>query len=477
MNKRTRIAIYVRVSTAEQAKEGYSIGEQTERLTMYAKAHGWSVSKVYTDAGQSGATTNRPALQQMLSDIHDGLIDKVLVYKLDRLSRSQKDTLSLIEDEFMPNGTDFVSISENFDTGTPFGMAMIGILAVFAQLEREQIRERLSMGMTARIKEGKWRGVAPPFGYTYDGEKLVVHDYEAMIIKFVFDEFTSGRPLRRISDDMDAKGYAFRNGSTSISEIKYVVANKTYCGYLRHNDEWIQGMHEAIISEDQYEKAKKILDENRKRYFRHNFRINNTTASTALGGIVYCGQCGGKFVKRHVGHAPNLKYQYICHSRAKMSKVMIKDPNCMNKYYAVDDLDQVIFTEIKKLALDPDYIKTLHQPKVDTDKQIEALEGQVKQISTQISRLMDLYSLGRYSLEDLDTKTAALHDQRTKLQAEIDRIQSGRKILPEATVKDLAGSFEAVLDHGDLSDKRRIITALIDRIIVDGDDITIHWNF
>ena len=148
-----RIGIYPRVSTTEQAKEGYSIGEQIERLTKYCEAKGWTVYKVYTDAGYSGASMERPGLSRMISDIEQRLFDAVLVYKLDRLSRSQKDTLTLIEDIFLPNGVNFVSMTENFDTSTPFGRAMIGILSVFAQLERDQIKERMDVGREGRAKK------------------------------------------------------------------------------------------------------------------------------------------------------------------------------------------------------------------------------------------------------------------------------------------------------------------------------------
>lgn len=150
------VFIYVRVSTQEQAKDGYSIDEQIERLKEYCKALQWTILKIYTDAGYSGATTDRPALKEMICDIKKGICDLVVVYKLDRLSRSQKDTLSLIEDCFLKNHVDFISMTENFDTSSPFGRAMIGILSVFAQLEREQIKERMGMGKEGRAKDGRW---------------------------------------------------------------------------------------------------------------------------------------------------------------------------------------------------------------------------------------------------------------------------------------------------------------------------------
>ena len=137
--KRMMVAIYVRVSTLEQYIEGYSINEQIERLKKYCEAKGWTVYKVYIDGGYSGANMDRPGLQEMFRDVEAGAFDAVLVYKLDRLSRSQKDTLEIIEDILLPSNIEFISMTENLDTSTPFGRAMIGILSVFAQLESEQI--------------------------------------------------------------------------------------------------------------------------------------------------------------------------------------------------------------------------------------------------------------------------------------------------------------------------------------------------
>lgn len=122
-----KVGLYIRVSTLEQAQEGYSIGAQKERLVAFCKAHDWAIADIYIDGGYTGSNINRPGLQKLISEIDK--IDIVLVYKLDRLSRSQKDTLYLIEEIFIPNNVDFVSLNESFDTSTPFGRAMIGIRA------------------------------------------------------------------------------------------------------------------------------------------------------------------------------------------------------------------------------------------------------------------------------------------------------------------------------------------------------------
>ena len=176
-----RCFIYIRVSTQEQAEEGYSLGEQEERLKKYAEAMEWKVEHIYKDGGFSGGNMERPALKQMIDAIKHGKTDIVLVDKLDRLSRSQFDTLYLIKKIFNENNVAFVSRAEAFDTSSSFGRAMVGILAVFAELERERIKERMSEGRQGRLKEGKFRGGnTVSYGYDYAPNLgyLVPNDYE-----------------------------------------------------------------------------------------------------------------------------------------------------------------------------------------------------------------------------------------------------------------------------------------------------------
>ena len=483
VKKQIRVALYVRVSTQEQAQEGYSIKEQIDRLQKYAEAHDWLVVKIYTDAGHSGANMERPALQEMMDDIISGKIDKVAVYKLDRLSRSQKDTLELIEDIFLANNCDFESMTEKFDTATSFGRAMVGILAVFAQLEREQIKERMSMGMEARIKEGKWRGGCHvPFGYDYEPalEKLVVNEYEAMLVKHLFKAFAEGASLYSIAEEMRANGHVLHNGKVDNRNLRYIMRNKTYCGYQKHHDQYIKGLHDAIIDEETYDKVQVILDENKKRFEEAGYKTGTNAQVTVLGGLLYCAHCGGKYSKCQTGTKEyGYKIYYGCYSRHKKVKTMIKDPACKNKYYHINELDDLIFNEIKKLSIDPEYMKAVKKEaeKADDIQKIHAIEKQIKTINAQLSRFMDLYGLGRYDLDELDEKTKPLTEQRIKLKRELNKLQENSKRITEEQVMHLVESFDEVLEKGTLHDKKTIIEQLIDRIIIDNDQITIHWNF
>ena len=152
------VDLYIRVSTTEQALEGYSVAEQEHRLRQYCAAMGHRIHKVHIDAGFSGASLDRPGIKETIKDVQKHLVRRVIVWKLDRLSRSQKDTLIMLEDVFLENGCDFISMMESFDTSTSFGRAIVGILAAFAQLERENIKERTMMGSQARLAKGHYNG-------------------------------------------------------------------------------------------------------------------------------------------------------------------------------------------------------------------------------------------------------------------------------------------------------------------------------
>ena len=480
--KKIRVAIYVRVSTKEQAMEGYSIGEQTDRLKKFCEAHDWCIVKVYTDAGHSGADTDRPALQDMIMDIEEGRIDKVLVYKLDRLSRSQKDTLELIENVFLKRNVDFESMCEKLDTSTAHGRAMIGILAAFAQLEREMITERMSMGMYARIKEGKWRGVKPPFGYDYEPslDKLVINEYESMIVKEIFQSFTEGKSVHQIQTNMLNTGKVLNNGHADKRGIRYILRNKTYCGYIPYKGELIKGLHDAIISEETYDQAQVILDENKRKFEETGIKTGVSAICTNLGGLLFCAKCGARYSKCRTGNNKwGYKIYYGCYSRHKKIKNMIKDPSCRNKYYDIPELDNIIISEIQKLSVDPNYIETLKKNTEKTEEmlQISAIEHQIKSIDQQLSRFMDLYGLGKYDMKQLDEKMQPLNAQKLKLQTELKRLRNDSEKMTEEEVIEIVSNFKEAFEHGDLQDRRSIIEALINRIDIDDDNITIHWNF
>lgn len=461
------IACYSRVSTAEQAINGHSIGEQNERMQKYCDAMGWHNYQLYTDAGYSGANTDRPALQRMIKDIELGKITKIVVYKLDRLSRSQKDTLLLIEDIFIKNNCDFISMSENFDTSSAFGRAMIGVLSVFAQLEREQIKERMMMGKDARSKKGKWHGGMCPIGYDYVDGNLVINEYNAMQVREIFNYCCMNMPIRKIETTLREKGYKNQYDSYwNAHQIRRTLANKTYLGYIKSKTEWIKADHESIIDEETFNKVRKIMDARHIEFVKSGIKTGVQNQSTYLGGIIYCAHCGAKYSKCMVGS----RYMYGCYSRHKKMKSMIKDQNCKNKYYLIKDLDNIVINEILKLKFEKITAKDNQSGKK------EILEKELAKIDSQISRFLDLYGIGRYNVEQLDEKILPLEIRRDDLKRELSKIDESNKLNTDEAMS-IADSLTDMLKSGRFDKIRNIIHALIERIDINGEDISIHWTF
>lgn len=460
------IALYCRVSSREQAENGYSVNEQQDRLKKYCEALGWKNHECFVDAGFTGANTNRPALNRLIKAVQSHKVNKVLVYKLDRLSRSQKDTLKLIEDVFLKNDCDFVSISENFDTATPLGRAMIGILAVFAQLEREQIKERMYMGHEARAKQGKFSGTRfSPTGYDYIDGQLVVNEYEKAIIQRIYQDYLSGNSINSIVVNLNKEGLYHKIGEWNTKTLVRILTSRLYIGEIMFSKEWYQGTHEPIIDKETFDKVQE-------RYSTHyhefmDLHRRSGKYSSYLGGFIYCARCGEKYSKIPIKCKGKYTYNYyVCNSHGHRTKK--KNPvKCKNKFWKMEKLDDLIFNEIRKLSLEPDLIT----PEPVKDNSV--IEKKIKDIDKQISRLMDLYSVGNMPLNTIKEKVDALNDQRNKLE---DSLNEPPRMSKQDAVEVIA-TLNDVLCSGDLDEIHDLVGALIERIDIDGEDITIKWNF
>lgn len=456
---------YARVSTENQL-ENYSIEEQTERLKAYCAAKGWSLRKLYVDGGYSGGNTNRPALQQMLSAIREGGVDAVVVYKLDRLSRSQKDTLTLIEDELLAHGADFVSINENFDTSTPFGRAMIGILSVFAQLEKDQITERFTMGRIGRSKAGYYHGGShPPTGYDYKDGLLVVNEYEAIQIREMFARFISGKSVNSISRYLSAH-YATR---WNPGKVLNALRNTVYIGKVHFRKKDYDGIHQPLISMEDFQTAARLLDSASERELKKtNAQKTPFRAGFLLSGLVYCGRCGARYSANH-GY-------YKCYSRSKASRQFIKDPNCKNDNWEIERLDQLVQQEIRGMISQPNLLEAViqaaadrHEVKIDRP----ALQKRIAEIDGQIAKLVDLYQVGSIPMETITQRINAISTERAQLQEQLntpDLMPAVDRFLQ--AIED----YKAGFDTGDTDNQRMFTASLVERIIIDGQSVDIRWR-
>lgn len=475
-----KVAIYVRVSTTNQAEEGYSIEEQKDKLSSYCNIKDWSVYKIYTDGGFSGSNTKRPALEQLIRDAKKKLFDTVLVYKLDRLSRSQKDTLYLIEDVFIKNGIEFLSLQENFDTSTPFGKAMIGLLSVFAQLEREQIKERMQLGKLGRAKSGKsmmW--ARSSYGYDYHRETgtVTINPVQSLAIKFIFEQYLSGRSITKLRDDLNDK-YP-KEIDWNYRTVRMILANPVYCGYNQYKGQVYPGNHEPIITEEDFNKTQEEL-KIRQNTAAEKFNPRPFQAKYMLSGIAQCGYCGAPLTitlgtKRKDG-SRNIRYQ--CKNRFPRTTRGVTTYNdnkkCNSHFYEKADIEENVLHQISKLQNDTSYLDELFSSTEDNGIDRDSYQKQIEELTAKLSRLNDLYIDDRITLEELQRRSAEFTLMRGMLEAELENDQA----LKQQERKD---GMRQILNRGDVLGKDYegqavVVRALINKVQVTSEEIVIKWK-
>ena len=253
-----RAAIYTRVSTEDQAKEGFSLDAQRERLEAYCKARDWDAAASYVDDGYSGRETKRPAYQRMMAERDRW--DTVLIVKMDRIHRNAKNFMEMMEN-LREWGKDFVSATESLDTSTAMGRFVMDIIQRIAQLESEQIGERVKMGMTQKAKTGPGiLGFQPPLGYRVDGGRLHVEPEEARVVQRMFDLCLRGKTLEDIASELHRSRTRTKRG-TSWNPVKVyrILHNPVYAGFLRWDGLMRKGEHEALVAVEAFNRVQELL--------------------------------------------------------------------------------------------------------------------------------------------------------------------------------------------------------------------------
>jgi len=345
-------AIYTRVSTDNQAEKEFSSCEAQEQKikSFIASQNDWQVFKVYSDAGYSGATTDRPALQLLLSDLKKEKIDIVFVYKIDRLTRSPKDFYQLIE-FFEQAKIDFISITERFDTSTPVGRLLRNIMLTFSQFERELTSERTKDKMLERAKRGLANGGLTPYGYRRENKKLIPYPEEVEEIKSIFDTYLETGSLSEVyqmAKDQQIKNKRGKNFSKTT--LSHILRNVVYIGKVRFNDEIYQGEHEPIISEEIFTLAQKIHKNKRK-----NFRVYK---NFLFGGLIKCEKCGSKMTPSFTNKKSENKlkryYYYRCTSTLGHDWQI-----CPVKQVSAERLENFCLENLERISFDNNYIENL----------------------------------------------------------------------------------------------------------------------
>lgn len=460
-----KAAGYIRVSTEEQSQHGYSLEAQIEAVKKYCEFQKWELVRIYRDDGYSGSSMERPGLQQVLEDVPLGLFNVVVVWKLDRLSRNLKETLYLLDNVLEKNGIGFTSIQEQFDTTTPIGKAVMQIIAVFAQLERDMITERMKFGKYQKARQGQFPGGHILYGYKKDPstDEFEISEEEAKIVKLIYHWYVygdeSGKPLgmEAIAEKLTKMGIlppsAVRGVRVGVrgkrgkgevvkhwsnATVRQILTHQAYIGknYFGRNgknaepeytkDDWIPIPFPQIIDEQLYQ----LAQERRKRakfwQRRHEAPL--------LTGIIHCGVCGLQF-RGAYDHGE--KAVYSCYGRLKRYQ-RDRSPPCDSPRIPADWLDQQVILKILEALRQPEKMKEAINAHLENwekrKRELELLVGpsikQIKELQEEQERLNYLFRKGRIQVKEyekeiavLDKKIAELREQHQHHSEELRNLQ------------------------------------------------------
>ena len=368
-----RVAIYIRVSTTHQIDKD-SLPMQRQDLIAYAKLMlNTDDYVIFEDAGYSGKTTDRPKFQEMMSQIRQGAFSHLLVWKIDRISRNLLDFATMYK-ELKDLGVVFVSKNEQFDTSTAMGEAMLKIILVFAELERNMTSERVTATMISRASNGQWNGGRVPYGYNYDYETkdFSTNPIEAEIVHLIHDKYEEMRSLVRESRYLNEKGLRTRAGNLwNPVSLHIILHNIFYCGDYRYNvlkegdrqkvkdeSEWItvEDHHDSIISREQKERVIAMLDAN-KRLDRKRNTYQSEKYVHVFAGLLYCGNCGKPMGATPAAAKKDWQYsKYTCPTRRKLASA------CNGKFTSDPIVGEFVFNYVLNMLNVQKNFAGIHSP-------------------------------------------------------------------------------------------------------------------
>jgi site-specific DNA recombinase len=497
------IAIYARVSTEEQAEEGFSIKAQLDTLRNYARQHHYVIHHEYVDEGVSGKSIEkRKALQNLLKDAKSGQFQEVIVWKINRISRNQLDLLSIV-DSLHKHNVAFRSFSENFETETPMGRFALQMMGSVAELERNTIVDNVKMGMKQRAKQGKWNG-GSVLGYksvelegsTHRKRKetrLEIVESEANIVRKIFEMYANGKGLKAIANELNHLHYKTkRGGAFSVTTIKGILSNPIYIGKIRFNkqEDWnskrrkgtnpapilVDGEHEPIISEELWKRVHTRFSAKCKKPTRVFY------GSFPFTGVMRCPMCNhGMVAQRATRKNKNgeIKYTlyYQCGQFANKGSAV-----CRANSVRADYAEQEILTRIERIVKVPqlidDVTKSINQKRLTVTKPLENelkhLTNEISEIERKKNKYFKLYEDDILDPQELKTKIQELTDTHQKLsqrKAEIEYQLKGDNStpIPMELVNKLLTSFNTLFHKLTSEKKKQLVHAIIKQITITED--------
>ncbi|GGU47098.1 recombinase family protein [Lentzea flava] len=471
-----RVGIYVRRSTDDE-HQPYSIEAQDTRLHAYIDSQpGWRLVARFPDDA-SGATTERPGLHRALAAARAGLIDVLLVYRVDRFSRNLRDMVMLL-DELDTAGVVFRSATEPFDTSTPMGRMLVQMLGMFAQFERDTIIDRVIAGMERKHAKGKWKGGRRPYGYQVDKttHTLVIDEHEAVIVRLIFDSYTRDRlGSRAIATLLNDRGHRTScGGKWSGYQVLRALNNRVYLGELTFRETTVTNTHAPIIDLTIWEQAQAILDA---RGESHAHRAASGS-DYVLTGRLRCPKCGKAMIgTRATGRNRTYRY-YTCWNLARYDA-----SKCDFTRLNADAVDTAVLnalTTFYRTRHDLIADAITHEQKqhqaahADRHAELTAVDNELTKTGTAIDRYLTAFERGTINQElvagrltELRAKSKQLRVRRDELTLTLD----DEPTMPEpATLAAVADQIAEIIADGTHNQTKALVEAMVEKVTITGPD-------
>ncbi|PPA85908.1 recombinase family protein [Brevibacillus laterosporus] len=463
-----RVALYIRVSTDEQVKEGHSISAQQQRMLDYVRSQSWEVADIYIDDGYSAKTLERPAIQRLLEDATKKKFEVLLIYRLDRLVRTVTDLYKVMQ-HLEKHGVMFKSATEVYDTTSAMGRFFITLVAAIAQWERENLAERVKMGMEENFRKGGLNAAAP-FGYKMLDNKLIINKLEASIVRRIFDMYeTHGSSY--IAKQLNNEGIFTRSGSYWTEyTIRYILENPIYSGKMRWNRRYqggeltgkeiiIDGNHEAYVTP---ERQKELLRIRAVRYINRE----KTTSCYPFSGILYCSRCGNRLFGGEQSRKKTGPYRhYKC--RGRFQKGI-----CDLPLISEDVLEEQLLNNLN-VIIDGNWKNEITVTSDSIEENIDDIDLIEKELSA-IQRRKKKWQLA------FGNEVISLEDLKARMEEETEKeiaLKTKLSVTPEERIKNTKLSPDQIIDFArnakknwqylDKEHKKMFIHTLFNRIEVE----------
>ena len=491
-----RCAIYTRKSTEDGLEQEFnSLDAQRDSGELFIKsqAHeGWTcLADRYDDGGFTGGNMERPAVQRLLADIEAGRVDCVVVYKVDRLSRSLLDFARMMK-TFEKHKVSFVSVTQQFNTSTSMGRLVLNVLLSFAQFEREMISERTRDKIAAARRKGKWVGGMPLLGYNVADSKLVVDPDEAEQVRQIFNLYLEHEGLIPVVEELERRGWRTKRWTThkgtqrggrafDKNSLWYLLTNITYVGKLRYKEEVHAGEHQAIIDSDAWQRVQSKLQRNG----RTGGAMVRNRFGALLKGMIHCVPCGCAMSPTHATRDGTKRYRYyVCLAAQKRGW-----QSCPSQSIPAGEIERFVVEQIKDIGRDPRLVaETVRQARAQADERIAELESEERRLGRELAgheRVMHklIEQLGATNAggvatalqADIQERVQTAERRLSELRDDRERLQ--RDLIDEADAGRALAAFDPVWETLSPREQARLLQLLIERVDYDGRDGTISITF